>query len=224
MAFIYAADVYCGDCGNDICARLKAAGTAPEDPDDETSYDSGDYPKSADDNEEADCPQHCGSGADCLNAHQLPDGSKIGQFLRNQLTTDGEKYVMRAIVDACCGRGGSVDVVKLWAEEYFQGSAPLCPESIRAVEALRMDSGKLQAFAFPGGYPIVYLTVDGADICPNCANGENRSDCHPAAFDPQWRLIGADINYENGDCYCEHCNAQIPAAYVDDDQEQEAAD
>lgn len=83
MGYIYQADTYCDDCGNAICERLKAEGKAPEDTMDHSSYDSDDYPKSADvENEESDTPHHC---AGC------------GEFLRNPLTSAGYKYVQSAL-------------------------------------------------------------------------------------------------------------------------------
>jgi hypothetical protein len=83
MGYIYKADVYCDDCGNAIRAELKAEGKAPEDELDHYSYDSDDYPKDADvENDESDCPQHC---AGC------------GEFLHNPLTSDGYEYVQEKL-------------------------------------------------------------------------------------------------------------------------------
>ena len=68
MAYIYQADVWCDDCGKAICRRLKREGNAPANPDDEWTFDSDEYPKRADDDDEADTPQHCASGEHCINA------------------------------------------------------------------------------------------------------------------------------------------------------------
>ena len=45
MSYIYQADVWCDDCGRAICKRLKRAGKAPADPDDEWTFDSDEYPE-----------------------------------------------------------------------------------------------------------------------------------------------------------------------------------
>jgi len=112
MTYIYAADVYCDDCGEEICRAVHASGNAPADPDDQSSYDSDQYPKSCSGySDEADCPQHCGSGDDCINAHEFADGHKIGVWLENDLTSDGVDYVKEAVRD-----GG--EVAELWAEYY----------------------------------------------------------------------------------------------------------
>ena len=111
MAYIYQADIYCDDCGLDICDRLKKEGKSPENPDDEYSYDSDEYPKYVDDDGESDCPQHCGSHADCLNAEILPSGKKIGCLISTNLTSDGIEYVKQAIVE----KG---EVAEFWAEQF----------------------------------------------------------------------------------------------------------
>ena len=116
--YIYQADIYCEDCGQEIIDhkrsewRALAATQAREvatdletrfgiDPDkwpkffdalersafrklaidssDESSYDSGEFPKGPYDNGggESDCPQHCGA---------------CHEFLENPLTSDGLEY------------------------------------------------------------------------------------------------------------------------------------
>jgi len=74
MAYIYAAEIWCDDCGEDIRRRLIAEGNAPDDIDDERSYDSGEFPKYCDGEAESDCPEHCAAGDDCLNAYEFDDG------------------------------------------------------------------------------------------------------------------------------------------------------
>lgn len=115
QAYIYCADIYCEDCGRAIRKRIKAEGFAPADPRDETSYDSDEYPKGPYDEGggEADCPQHCGSGADCLNALELSNGTKVGAWLENPLTRDGANYVREALAE-----GG--EVAGLWGQWYSE--------------------------------------------------------------------------------------------------------
>jgi len=113
LVYIYAADIYCEQCGEAIRERIIREGLAPDNPDDERSYDSDEFPKGPyyDGGGEADCPQHCGSGEDCCNAIKLPSGRKIGAWLENDLTIEGIKYVHEAIQE-----GG--DVAELWSEYY----------------------------------------------------------------------------------------------------------
>src|SRR5579872_2144032 len=91
--YIYQADVWCDDCGREIREELNQAGKAPDDPGDESSYDSDNYPKrSYKGDHESDSPSHCASGPECLNAEILPDGTKIGMIF-GALTNDGVLYV-----------------------------------------------------------------------------------------------------------------------------------
>ncbi len=76
------------------------------------------------------------------------------------------------------------------------------------------------AFAWPGGYPIVYYTADNAVLCPDCANGKNGSEAGSKHEDPQWRLVACDVHWEGPPETCEHCNAQIESAYGEPDDEE----
>lgn len=134
--YIYAADIYCKDCGEAICDRLDKEGKAPPDHFTESMYDSDEYPKGPypDGGGKSDSPQHCGSGPNCLNAIEFdcfdrdkpprmptPSGRpsrkcwqsrhKIGAWLENELTTDGIVYLQEAIQE-----GG--EVAELWADFY----------------------------------------------------------------------------------------------------------
>ena len=111
MPYIYQADLWCDSCGKAIRKRLRREGKAPDDPGDECSYDSDEFPKHASGSGEADCPQHCGAGEECLEAIELPSGRKIGALLSTELTGDGIRYVEEAIAE-----GG--EVAELWAKEF----------------------------------------------------------------------------------------------------------
>lgn len=84
QAYIFAAALLCEACGDNVRADLQAKGRAPEDPDNESTYDSDDYPKGpySDGGGEADTPQHC---------------DHCGGFLENPLTRDGYAYVREAL-------------------------------------------------------------------------------------------------------------------------------
>jgi hypothetical protein len=101
-AFIYCADIYCPACTAKIKAELEGAGTVPSNPDDESSYDSDEYPKGpfSDGGGESDSPQHCG---ECHVA------------LGNDLTTAGVKYVLEALSEY--PGSGDASVMDGWAEQ-----------------------------------------------------------------------------------------------------------
>jgi hypothetical protein len=77
-----------------------------------------------------------------------------------------------------------------------------------AVPELR---GKLMSFAWPGGYPIVYLTALDFVLCPDCANGGGDCEDEP---------VTADIYWEGAPMTCDHCETKIESAYGDPDAEE----
>jgi hypothetical protein len=113
-AYIFAADIYCEKCGEAIRAGLIAKGLAPANPADETTYDSGVFPKGPfdDGGGEADTPQHCGSGYKCLDPTTI-DGDKCGKFLENDLTQTGVAYVKEHMVTDPYSK-----VVQFWVAFY----------------------------------------------------------------------------------------------------------
>ena len=83
----------------------------------------------------------------------------------------------------------------------------------------RDDDGELTRWAWPGGYPVYYLTEDGSVLCPGCARMVEADHLDTpyddGTFDPQWRIIAADINWEDTELYCDHCCDRIPSAHAD---------
>lgn len=71
----------------------------------------------------------------------------------------------------------------------------------------RDTDGKYPSYAWPGGYPILYLTDCGAVICPNCANeGEDGlvSSCFP--------------HYSGHALDCDECGKIVESAYGPEDE------
>jgi hypothetical protein len=64
---------------------------------------------------------------------------------------------------------------------------------------IRGEDGQLPAYAFPGGYPMVYVTRGGDIICPECANDTAYT---PAADQPD-ADIGNSDTIAVGDVYWE---------------------
>ena len=82
-----------------------------------------------------------------------------------------------------------------------------------SINDIRMDNGKLPAYAWPGGYPMFYLAKDNGVLCPKCANEfmpdrDNDEQLEPVAY---------DVNWEDSALYCEHCNERIESAYGEDE-------
>lgn len=81
--YIYAADVYCTFCAQGIMDSIHEEGHAPAYPDDETTFDSDEYPKGPF-SDESDTPHNC---ANC------------GDYMEGPLTVDGVEYVIEAMND-----------------------------------------------------------------------------------------------------------------------------
>jgi len=81
------------------------------------------------------------------------------------------------------------------------------------VNDIRLENGTYPTYAWPGGYPLFYITKDGGVLCPKCVN-ENLELVE--GDDPQWRIVAYDINYEDTELYCDNCNEKIESAYGDD--------
>lgn len=62
--------------------------------------------------------------------------------------------------------------------------------------------GMREAYAFPGGYPIIYFTDGGLCVCPDCANRE--CDDH---------VTGMDVHWEGEPMTCDDCGTMIESAY-----------
>lgn len=98
ILYIYQAALYCEACGERIRAKLTAQGKAPPDPDAEDTYDSGDFPKSATAGE-SDTISFCDAGEDCADPFTLSNGHKVGQYLDQDLTTEGVESLKSALAE-----------------------------------------------------------------------------------------------------------------------------
>ena len=69
-------------------------------------------------------------------------------------------------------------------------------------DGLKDELGNFIDYAWPGGYPVFYLTRDSV-LCPTCAN-ETPED-----------VISGDANWEDSSLYCDECSQRIESAYAD---------
>lgn len=74
-----------------------------------------------------------------------------------------------------------------------------------------------------GGYPLAFHMADGESICPGCAKA-NRREClaelaaGPHAGAGGWTPVALEINFEDPNLICAHCNARIPSAYAEPEE------
>ena len=69
-----------------------------------------------------------------------------------------------------------------------------------------------------GGYPVFMVTKDGGCLCYKCAKENARliieSTRNESASD--WCYVASDVNWEDGNLYCDNCNDRIESAYCED--------
>ena len=78
-------------------------------------------------------------------------------------------------------------------------------------ETMRELDTKFPAYAWPGGYPLVYITPESSCLCADCAKEVYNDPDEFEEFKPSTQFI----HYEGPPIYCEECNNDIPSAYGD---------
>ena len=73
-------------------------------------------------------------------------------------------------------------------------------------------------YAWPGGYPVYPITVDGELFCWKCF----KSEYSLIASDVQdqvagcWRVTDLHVNWEDTSAYCGNCSTHLESAYGED--------
>lgn len=80
-----------------------------------------------------------------------------------------------------------------------------------------LDNGP---YAWPGGYPVYFITQDGAALSFDAVKLE-QEEIKQAITDQDlhsdWRVIGLDINWEDASLYCDHTGKRIESAYAEEE-------
>ena len=71
-------------------------------------------------------------------------------------------------------------------------------------------------WTWPGGYPIYFVANDGASLSAVNVHQARVREAIRENADSGWRIVAADINWEDPQLYCDHTNKRIPSAYADD--------
>jgi len=73
-------------------------------------------------------------------------------------------------------------------------------------------------FAWPGGYPLYFVTSDGAALSFSTVRDNLRSviDSIRSNSRDGWRVIGCQVNWEDSELYDDHTSVRIPSAYAED--------
>lgn len=77
-------------------------------------------------------------------------------------------------------------------------------------------------YAWPGGYPMMLVMADGECLCWKCYRSEYSLIASEVIDDrnDSWQPYGVDINWQDSDLYCAHCNNKIECAYENDDDDE----
>ena len=73
-------------------------------------------------------------------------------------------------------------------------------------------------YAWPGGYPLYFITSDGGALSFETVRDELRNvleAIHNQA-DDGWRVVACAINHEDSDLHDDHTGERIPPAYGDE--------
>jgi hypothetical protein len=75
------------------------------------------------------------------------------------------------------------------------------------------------AYAWPGGYPCYFVTSDGEALSFEAAKQERRNIIDSIAnhLNDGWRVVGVDINWEDGELTCVHTGKRIESAYAEEE-------
>lgn len=70
-------------------------------------------------------------------------------------------------------------------------------------------------FAFPGGYPLYFVTSDGASLSFETARAEFQqiADSIRHGINDGWRIVACVVNYEDSELVCAHSGKPIDSAY-----------
>jgi len=80
-----------------------------------------------------------------------------------------------------------------------------------------LESIKAGPYAWPGGYPLFFWTIDGAPISFAEVESHARRYAEDIRNRSNDRIIGMEINWEDADLCCEVTGDRIESAYAEDD-------
>ena len=74
------------------------------------------------------------------------------------------------------------------------------------------------AYAWPGGYPLYFITSDGSALSFETVRKEIKQVLWEIRYNDNggWRVIGVDVNYEDPALFCAHSGERIESAYAED--------
>jgi len=102
------------------------------------------------------------------------------------------------------------------------GSAGDCATTENKMKTYTTTDLKAQlrsgAYAWPGGYPLFFITSDGAALSFDAVRENLRSVLWSMrnGVNDGWRVVGCDVNWEDASLFCDHTGNRIESAYTED--------
>jgi len=77
-------------------------------------------------------------------------------------------------------------------------------------------------YAWPGGYQLNLILADGTVLCRSCfkQNYQLIAEDFKDNCNTGWLPLGLEVNWEDPDLRCEHCNTPMPGEYCDEQAEE----
>lgn len=92
----------------------------------------------------------------------------------------------------------------------------------REIETTAQVKAALRAGEYTdfGGYPLYFVTSDCCALSFDAVRDNLASvlDSVQTGSDDGWRVVGVDINYEDGELCCAHTGERIPSAYAEEEE------
>lgn len=76
---------------------------------------------------------------------------------------------------------------------------------------------KMGPYAWPGGYPLFFITDDGAALSFAAARKEAKRICDAIREHSRggWRVVACEVNWEDSELFCDHTGERIKSAYAE---------
>lgn len=77
------------------------------------------------------------------------------------------------------------------------------------------DATEVPSHTEHGGYPLFYVTKESDVICPSCVNAS--LSVYRDKDDPNYIEV-VDVNWEDGNLYCDDCGNHVVSAYAEEEK------
>lgn len=151
----------------------------------------------------------------------LPTNERDDAELRARRLAASEKRVVYVVVKETGARRLGFKYVTQFAMPRDAGSVVYTASP--GPKLPRDDDGQLTVYAWPGGYPVYFVTADGGTLCAECARRADDAGLTRDPDDAQWYIVAGDVNWEDTSLECDDCSERIASAYGDDDAEASEA-